>query len=74
MVVPVLPHEVKACWDYFTLSGKQLPALCVCVKGAICRDNNLEYSGRTHDLWLGFRLQFTQCRKEAAKSLPVLKP
>jgi len=30
----------------------------------------LECSGRAHDLWLGFGLQFTQCRKEAAKSLP----
>jgi len=74
MVVPVLPHEVKARWDYFTFSRTQLLVFCVFVEGAICRDNDLECSGRAHDLWLGFRLQFTQCIKEAAKSLPVRKP
>jgi len=35
---------------------------------------DLECSGRADHLWLGFRLQFTQCRKKAAKSFPVLKP
>jgi len=74
MVVPVLSHEVKARWGYFTFSRIQLPALCVYVEGAVGRDNDLECSRRAHDLWLGFRLQFTQCRKEAAKSLPALKP
>jgi len=72
MVVPALPHEVKACWGYFTLSWIQL--LSVYVQGTICRDNILECSGRSHDVWLRFSLQFAQCRKEAANSLPVLKP
>jgi len=42
MVVPVLPHEVKTSWDYFTFSRTQLPVLCVYVEGAICRVNDLE--------------------------------
>ena len=74
MVVPDLPHEVKAHWGYFTFSWTQLPVLCVCVEDTICQDNDLECGGKVHDLWFGFRLQFTQCRNEAAKSLPVLKP
>jgi len=74
MVVPVLPHKMKARWDLFPFSRTQLPVLCVYVEGTICRDNDLECCGRAHDLWLGFRLQFTQCRKEAAKILPELKP
>jgi len=65
---------MKARWGYFTFSRTQLPVLCVVMEGAICRDNNLECSERAHDLWLGFRLQFTQCRKEAVKTLPVPKP
>jgi len=44
MVVPVLPHEVKARWSYFTFSRTQLPVLCVYVEGAICQDNDLECS------------------------------
>jgi len=44
MVVPVLPHEVKACWGYFAFSRTQLPVLCVYVEGTICRDNDLECS------------------------------
>jgi len=72
MVVPVLPHEVKARWGYVTFSRTQL--FSVYVEGTACRDNGLECSGRAHDLWLGFSLQFTQCRKEAANSFPVLKP
>ena len=74
MVVPVLPHKVKACWDYFTFSRTQLPVPCVYVEVTIFRENDSECSERAHDLWFGFRLQFHQCRKEAAKSLPVLKP
>ena len=66
MVVPVLPHEVKARWGCFTFSRIQLPVLCVYMEGTICQDNDLECSGRAHDLWLGFGLQFTQCRKKAA--------
>jgi len=58
MVVPVLPHEVKARWCYFTFSRTQLPVLCVYVEDATCQDNDLECSGRAHDLWLGFRPQF----------------
>jgi len=52
MVVLVLPHEVevKACWSYFTFSRTQLPVLCVYVEVTICRDNDLECSGRAHDL------------------------
>jgi len=41
MVVPVLPHEVKARWGYFTFSRTQLPVLCVYVEGTICWDNYL---------------------------------
>jgi len=59
MVVPVLPHEMKAHWGYFTLSRKQLPVLCVCVEVTIGQDNDLECRVRAHDLWLGFGLQFT---------------
>jgi len=70
MVVPVLPHEVKAPWGYFTFSRTQLPVLCVYVECTICRDNGLECSGRAHDLWLGFGLSSHNARKEAAKSLP----
>ena len=78
MVVSVLPHvaQVKARWGCFTFSRIQLPALCVDMEGTICRDNDLDCSGRAHDLWLWFGLQFTQCRKEAAEKLamPALKP
>jgi len=70
LVVPVLPHEVKARFGNLTFSRTQLPVLCVNVECTICRDNDLECSGRVHDLWLGFGLQFTQCRREVAKSLP----
>jgi len=70
MVVPVLPHEVKARWGYFTFSRTQLPVAFVYVEATICQDNDLECSGRAHDLWLELGLQFTQGRKEAAKSLP----
>jgi len=42
MVVPVLPHEVKVHWDYFTFCRTQLPVLCVYVEGVICRDNDLD--------------------------------
>jgi len=45
MVVPVLPHEVKVRWGYFTFSRTQLPVLCVYVEGAICQDNDLQCSG-----------------------------
>jgi len=46
------------------------------MEGTICRDNDLDCSGRAYDLWLWFGLQFTQCRKEAAEKLamPALKP
>jgi len=50
MAVPVLPHEVKACWGYLTFSRTQLPVLGVYVEGTTCRDNDLECSGRAHDL------------------------
>jgi len=68
LVVPVLPHEVKARWSYFAFSRTKLPVLCVYVEGTTCCDNNLECRGRAHDLWLGFGLQFTQCRKEVPKA------
>jgi len=71
MAVPVLPHEVKALWGYFTFSRTQLRSGYVV--STICRDNVLECSVRAQGLWLGFSLQFTQCRQEAANSLPVLK-
>ena len=74
MVVPVLPHEVKAHWGYFTFSRTQLPILSVYVESTICRDNDLACRGRAHDLCLELSLQFTRCGKEAANSLPVLKP
>jgi len=61
MVVPFLPFEVKARWGYFTFSRTQF--LCGYVEGTIYRDNDSESSGGAHDLWLGFSLQFTQCRK-----------
>jgi len=47
MVVPVLPHEVKVRWYYFTFSRTQLPVLCVYVEGAICRDNDLVQGSAT---------------------------
>jgi len=50
MVVSVLPHEVKACWGYFTFSRTQLPVLYVYVEGTIWQDNDLECSGKAHDL------------------------
>jgi len=74
MAVLVLSHEVKVRWGHFTFSRTQLPVLCVYVESTICRDNDLVCSGRAHDLCLGFSLQFTQCGKKAASSLPVLKP
>jgi len=48
MVVPVLPHEVKVRWGYFTFSQTQLRS--VYLEGAIYRDNDLGCSGRAHDL------------------------
>jgi len=51
MAVPVLPQEVKAHWGYFTFNRTQL--LGGYVVSTICRDNDLEVSGRAHDFWLG---------------------
>jgi len=48
MVVPVLLHEVKACWGYFTFIRRK--SLSVYVEGTLRRDNTLEWSGRAHDL------------------------
>ena len=48
MVVPVLLHEVKACWGYFTFSRRK--SLSVYVEGTLCLDSTLECSGRAHDL------------------------
>jgi len=68
MVVPVLPHEVKARWDYFTVSRTQLPVLCVYVEGATCRDNDLECSGRAHDLWLDLDYSSHNAEKKLSKA------
>jgi len=42
MVVPILLHEVKVRWSYFTFSRTQLGLLSGYVVSTICRDNNLE--------------------------------
>jgi len=49
MAVPVLLHEVKVRWGYFTFSRTQLHSDYLA--SIIYRDNDLECSVRAHGLW-----------------------